>query len=315
MSFLCSLPLAGSLFSACLAPLPLATGYVEGEYVRLAPIEVAQIADVDVRRGDAVAAGQELVRLEKRDAEIAAAQARAALAQAKSKLEDISQGRRPEEIAVIEANLKSAKAQAAEAARDLKRQTDLFRRGATPQTKFDLARTASEVAAARVSELEANLAVAKLPARADAIAAAKATVDQAQAALESALWRLSQRTLTAPAAGILVDIIRNAGETAGPQAPVLLILPDGAVKLRLYLPERYLSKVHPGSKLTVQCDGCGGDLTAEVSYISIGPEFTPPVIYSLQNRQKLVYLIEARLTTSSAGLKPGQIVNVDLVGD
>ncbi|TIR28056.1 MAG: HlyD family secretion protein, partial [Mesorhizobium sp.] len=43
MSFLCSLPLAALLFSACAPAPPLAVGYVEGDYVLLAPIEVAQV--------------------------------------------------------------------------------------------------------------------------------------------------------------------------------------------------------------------------------------------------------------------------------
>jgi HlyD family secretion protein len=313
MSFLCSIPLINTLLSACLAPLPLATGYVEGEYVLLAPIEIAQISDVAVKRGDLINAGQELVVLEHRDAEIAVSQARATLAQAKSKLADISQGRRPQEIAVIEASLRSAVAQAIEAKREMKRQGGLVERGASPQSKFDLAETQSAVADAHVKELEANLAVAKLPARAGAIDAARATVAQAEAALENALWRLSKRTIKAAHNGTVIDIIRNTGETAGPQAPVLLVLPENAIKLRLYVAESYLSSIHLGTELAVECDSCAKGITATINYISVGPEFTPPVIYSLENRQKLVYLLEARLSDKGA-LKPGQIVSVDLLG-
>jgi len=312
MSFLCSIPLVNSLLSACLAPLPLATGYVEGEYILLAPIEIAQISDVTVKRGDLIIAGQELTVLEHRDAEISVSQARATLALTKSKLADLSQGRRPQEIAVIQASLRSAMAQAGEAKRELEREGDLVRRGTIPQSKFDLAKTQSEVADAHVAELEANLAVAKLPARADAIDAAQASVSQAKAVLENALWRLSNRTMMASSDGTVVDVIRSAGEIAGPQAPVLLVLPNGAIKLRLYVAESYLSSIHLGTSLAVECDGCADGITATVSYISAGPEYTPPVIYSLENRQKLVYLLEARLATDSA-LKPGQIVNVDFL--
>ena len=72
------------------------------------------------------------------------------------------------------------------------------------------------------------------------------------------------------------------------------MLPDGAVKLRLYLPEESFSAVAVGSLLDVHCDGCQPGLTARVSYVSPDPEFTPPVIYSLETRQKLVFLVEAR---------------------
>ena len=315
MTFLCALPLISALLSACQAPLPLATGYVEGEYVLLAPIETAQIEAVKVKRGDPVTAGQELVLLERRDAEIAVAQARADLAEARSNLANVSQGSRPEEIAVSEAHLRSAKAEAAEAKRELERERGLLRRGATTQVKYDQAKTRSEIADAAVAELEANLVVAKLPARADVIAAAKAKVEGAVATLENAEWRLSKRTIIAGRDGTVIDLIRNAGETAGPQAPVLLILPENAILLRLYLAESYLSKVALGTSLSVECDGCDPGITATVSYISEGPEFTPPVIYSLENRQKLVYLLEARVADGKTSLKPGQIVNVDLAGD
>ena len=311
MSFLCTLPLIGSLMSACLPPLPLATGYVEGEYILVAPVEIARIEQVAVRRGDAVVTGQQLVFLERRDAELALVQAQAALEQASSTLADISLGRRPEEIAVIEATVASAKAQARESTRELARQKDMLSRGVVPQASFDQAETQNAVAQANVNQLEANLAVARLPARPDAINAAAAAVAQAQAAKENAAWRLEKRTLVSASDGIVFDVILNTGEVAGPQAPVISILPKGGVKLRLYVPEKTVSQVALGTALKVSCDGCE-NITAQVSYVASGPEFTPPVIYSLENRQKLVYLVEARISDDDAGLKPGQIVNVDL---
>jgi len=262
--------------------------------------------------GDArIDAGQELVLLERRDAEIAVAQAEATLRQAESNLANISLGRRPEEIAVIEASVASARAQANETMRELSRQRDLLNRGIVPQAAFDQAATQNEVAQANIAQLTANLAVAKLPARPDEIKAAEAGVAQARAALENAHWRLSKRSLSSVTQGIVFDVILNPGEVAGPQAPVLSILPDGGVKLRLYVPESRTAGIQPGTELTVSCDGCD-DMFASVSYVASGPEFTPPVIYSLENRQKLVYLVEARTEDGAPGLKPGQIVNVDL---
>jgi HlyD family secretion protein len=90
------------------------------------------------------------------------------------------------------------------------------------------------------------------------------------------------------------------------------MLPDGAVKLSVYIPEAAFSSVKIGSLLSVHCDGCGEGVKARVSYVSPDPEFTPPVIYSLENRQKLVYLVEARPEGDAGLLQPGQIVDVDL---
>jgi HlyD family secretion protein len=312
MSFVCSIPLIASLFSACAGPAPLAVGYVEGEYVLLAPIETAEVRSVSVRRGDRVKPGDTVAVMETSDMTIAVAQAEAALAQAEAQLADLKLGKRPEEIAVLEATLTSAEAQKKEAERVLARLGDLLKRGIATQADYDQAETQLNVAIAMVGQAQANLAVARLPARPETIRAAEYQVKQAQAALDDAEWRLSKRTITAPAAGRIDDIIRNPGDLAGPSAPVLSMLPDGAVKLRLYLPETSVSQVTVGSLLDVRCDGCPPDLTARVSYVSPDPEFTPPVIYSLETRQKLVFLIEARPEGENGPLQPGQIVDVGL---
>lgn len=312
MAWFCGLPFAAQLLGACAAPAPLAVGYVEGEYVMLAPIEVAQVKGLAVRRGDRVEAGTPIARLEDADATIAVAQAEAALAQADAQLADLRLGKRPEEVAVLEAALRSARAEVAEAARGLARVRDLFARGIATQAQLDEASTAAEIAEAARGQAEANLAVAGLAARPEAIRAAEGQVSQAQAALDDARWRLSQRTIGAPAAGRVSDVIRNPGDIAGPSAPVVAMLPDGAVRLKVYLPEPAFHAVSVGDRLAVRCDGCPDGLTARVSYVSPDPEFTPPVIYSLETRQKLVYLVEARPEDGADRLQPGQIVDVEL---
>ena len=162
MSFLCSIPLAASLFSACAGPAPLAVGYVEGDYVLLAPIEVAQVQSISVKRGDRVEAGAAIAEMETDDAKIAVAQAEAALAQAQAQLANLLIGKRPEEIAVLDAMVRSAKAEAVEKRRVLARATDLLDRGINTQAEFDQAQTAVEVAEAEINQAEANLAVGKL---------------------------------------------------------------------------------------------------------------------------------------------------------
>lgn len=311
-SILCLVPLIGGLIASCPDTSPLAVGYVEGEFVLVAPIETAEIVSVMVRRGDRVAADAPLVELEKRDAEIVVAQARANLAKAESNLANLQQGRRPEEIAALQASLRSAQAQAEQAARTFNRQSDLLDRGIATQVAYDTAETSLELARTKVVELQANLSVAQLPARKDEIEAATAQVAEADAVIDQAEWRLAQRTISVPIGGIVYDIVRNPGEVAGPQAPVLSVLPDGAIKLKLYVGEKALSSVSVGRKLHVNCDGCGPDTTATISYVAPNPEYTPPVIYSLENRQKLVYLVEARPDEGSEILKPGQIVDVQL---
>jgi HlyD family secretion protein len=311
---LCAIKFLASIL-ACAPNGATFAGYVEGEYVHLAPLDIAQIRHVQVRRGDRVRPGEAVAEVESADAELAVADSTARLAQAEAELANLRRGRRPEEIAVIEASLVSADAQAREARRSLERRQDLFRRGFSPQAELDQAQTTLDVAEGRVRELKANLDVARLPARANEILASENRVAQARAALDIAAWKLSQRTIRAVSAGRVTDIIRRAGEVAGPNAPVLAMLPDGAVKLKVYAPQHLLSSLAVGKALAIRCDGCETGATAAISYIAPEPEFTPPVIYSVETRQKLVYLVEARLDGAAAQrLQPGQIVDVSLVG-
>lgn len=309
----CSIAILASFLPFCAEAVPLAPGYVEGEYVLVAPIETARIERLDVARGDPVALGQDLVVLERRDAELLAAQAEAALARARSELSDLTQGARQAELDVVRAGVQSAAADLAEAEREHTRLADLFARNVASQSQLDVAQANLEVARARLRQAEANLAVLMLPARPDRIAAAEAVIAEATAALESARWRLEQRALSAPATGIVADIYRYPGDLAGPQAPVLSILPDDGIKLRFYVPEPHYARMAVGVSVSFSCDGCPEGLRATVSYLATSPEFTPPVIYSLDARQRLVYLAEARID-ATAGMTPGQIVDVQLPG-
>lgn len=312
--FLCALPLISSLL-ACGTVAPFATGYAEGDYVLIAPLDVAQVETLNVRRGDRVKNGALLVTLDRQDADIAVAKATAALGQARAQLANLQQGSRAEEVAVVEANLASAQAQAENAQLTFVRQSDLLKRGIAAQSDFDAAKTALDQARASVQQMKANLAVAELPARDQEIDGAKEAVRQAQSALDLAAWQRDKRHLLAPADGIVQDVLRRVGELAGPSQPVISFLPDGAVKLRIYVPEKSISQIRIGTVLNVQCDGCGASRHATVSYIADGPQFTPPVIYSLDSRQKLVYLVEARPEKGETSLNPGQIVDVALPDD
>ena len=187
---------------------------------------------MSVRRGDRVKPGDAIAMLETGDATIAVAQAEAALAQAEAQLANLQVGRRPEEIAVLEATLVSAQAQKEEAERVLSRLADLLKRGISTQADFDQAKTALDVAdgdgrpGARPISPSPNCRRGRRRSRPPRTRSSRRRPRSSRRE-----WRLSKRTIAAPAAGRIDDIIRNPGDLAGPSAPVLSMLPDGAVKL------------------------------------------------------------------------------------
>jgi HlyD family secretion protein len=133
----------------------------------------------------------------------------------------------------------------------------------------------------------------------------------AEARVNTSQTRLARRTGFAPVEGTIQQIYFREGEMVPEKRPVLSIMPPGNMKVRFYVPEADLPKLAIGDGVRVACDNCTGDLTAKIYFIATQAEYTPPVIYSLDERNKLVYLIQARPVRPDA-LRVGQPVSVFL---
>jgi len=283
-------------------------GYVEADYIYAAPVSGGRIAEVAVKRGDTVKAGDTLFTLDATDETAKLEQAKAALAEAKAKLADIQIGERPEELAIIQAQLDAAKASMTLSVPRVERRRKMVKSNIVGEEELDEAESALLADRGHIAEYTARLAAAKLPARSDQIAAAEHAVTEAEATLASAQWALDQRAVTAAADGRIEDVYFRAGEEVTAGAAVLQLLPPPNLKLRLYVPEPLLGRYKVGEKLAVACDGCAAGQTATIRFIATTAEFTPPVIYSRESRAKLVYLIEARPDDTSQPWHPGQPV-------
>ncbi|WP_407654306.1 HlyD family secretion protein [Bradyrhizobium prioriisuperbiae] len=135
----------------------------------------------------------------------------------------------------------------------------------------------------------------------------------AEAKVNSSQTRLARRNGFAPIAGSIQQIYFREGEMVGAQRPVLSIMPPGNMKIRFFVPETILPTFALGDDVRVSCDGCAADLTAKIYFIATTAEYTPPVIYSLEERSKLVYLIQARPNKPDS-LRVGQPVSVYPIG-
>ncbi len=140
---------------------------------------------------------------------------------------------------------------------------------------------------------------------------AEAALRTAQARLNSAQTRLARRKVFSPVAGTVEQVYYRVGELVPAGRPVVALLPPGNIKLRFFVNEAVLPKLKLGDTVNVSCDGCDSGLTAKISFIARTSEFTPPVIYSLEERSKLVFLIEARPERPER-LRVGQPVSVAL---
>lgn len=288
-------------------------GYVEGEYVYLASSQSGTLASLDVQRGQTVAASAPVFALEATDETAARDEARHRLAAAQAQLDDLQTGKRPPEVRVTQAQLAQAQATARKAALQLARDEAQLRAGGISQAQLDDSRAQAASSAAQVRELQNQVRVANLPGRVAQIAAQAADVEAARATLAQAQWKLDQKRVAAPAAGLVYDTLYRVGEWVQAGNPIVQMLPPQNVKLRFFVPEAVVGSLAPGRKILVHCDGCAAEVPATITWVSNAAEYTPPVIYSNEQRTKLVFMIEARPAAQDAAkLHPGQPVEVRL---
>jgi HlyD family secretion protein len=142
---------------------------------------------------------------------------------------------------------------------------------------------------------------------------ADAALRTAEARLNSAKTRLERRRVNSPDAGTIQEVYFRGGEQVPVGRPIVSLLPPGNVRVRFFVPQAKLPTVHIGDRIAVGCDGCANDLVARINFISAQAEFTPPVIYSQEERARMVFRVEA-MPERPADLRVGQPVSVALQG-
>lgn len=258
-------------------------GYVEAELLYIAPQDAGALLALDVKEGDRVEKGQALFRIDPARMALSLDQAEKSAAAATDRVAD--GGALAQQTAEAEAGFENARLQYA-------RSSKLLKEGVVTQARVDNDRAGFEAARARLDAAKAERAAAEGDA-----ASARALAD---------LWRkrLEDLAVTSPEAGSIERVYRRPGEIVAAGDPVVALLPPDNLKIRFYAPEALLSTLQVGGEVSVACDRCASNIRARITFIAAEPQFTPPVIYSVEEREKLVFLVEAR-TEGGARLTPG----------
>ncbi len=302
--------MAGAFASGFVAPgETVFNGYIEADYVYIAATNAGRINDISIDEGQTVTAGQILFTLDDDQYRASLSAARAQQAAAEATWKNLETGSRFEEIAVTRASLAEAEANQVLAKSTLERNLKLQKNGLVPEATVDSARAAYETASAAVTQLQAKLTVQELPARPEELAAAKANFDAAVANVDFARVQLDERTVASPVGGVVDRVYYRSGEVVTIGSPVLSILPPSKVKVEFYIPEPVRNQYRIGDVLMVTCDSCTHDMTATITYLASQPQNTPPIIYSRDERRRLVFLAEAKLD-DGVSLLPGQPVSM-----
>jgi len=297
---------------------------------RLDKAELAQ--EVALRKAEVQAAHAVLAELLAGSRQEEIAQAEAAVQRAQARLNDLLAGSRPQEIAAVEAELNRVQAEEDRLRVEHERQKTLFDKEIISAREYDAARTAYDMAAAKVREIQERLKLVKEGPRKDETEQTRAalrevqerytlvkkgprqeTIDQARARLKQAKEalalaeiRLSYTRLTSPLSGVVLSENVEPGEYVSPGTPVLTVGDLTQVWLRAYINETDLGRIKIGQRVQITTDTFPGKIyEGAISFIASKAEFTPKNVQTEKERVKLVYRIKVNIPNPHMELKPG----------
>ncbi|MDP1604327.1 MAG: HlyD family efflux transporter periplasmic adaptor subunit [Legionella sp.] len=290
---------------------PQFQGYIEGENIYLASPNSGRLIYLPVDRGDSVKKGQLLFKLDKEPQSLFVKEYEEKLDEAKHLLKDLINPKRAPEILAIKAQIEQADADMQLAEIRVNRYRELYKKNAVDKDSLDVAIANLTRQQKLKAQYAANLELAQLGGREEKIKAQQEQISALSAQYHEAQWQLAQKEIHAPASGVVFDTYYHEGEFVGSEKAVLAILTPANIKVEFYVPVQTLASIKIGQKIAINCYGCTNTTEATISYISPEAQYIPPLVYSRENNDKLVFRIKASLPDFNQ-YKPGQPVTVYL---
>ncbi len=289
-------------------------GQLASDRIELAAEFAEPIIELPVAEGTPVNRGDVLVRLDMRRAEARLAEASAAVAEARARLDEAIRGPRSEQIAAARASLAGAERQFAFRSADLERIREIRARGLASADTLDTAQAAFDAAAADLDVRRAELEEALTGTTVEALAQIEAALAAAEARRDLAHVDLERHTLTAPVAGVADTRLLEIGERPQPGQPVFVMLAGSQPHARIYVPERLRAEVRPGTAVRVFVDGRAGSIPGRVRWVASDAAFTPYFALTERDRGRLSYAakVDLELDDTHNRLPDGVPVEVEL---
>lgn len=287
-----------------------ATGTVEFTETDIAPELGGKLGVLRVQEGDRVKAGDTLAILTASAMPADIARQEAAVADARAQLRNVAAGARAEEIARSEAEVRRATG-ALKLARDIRARIEpLAANGTLPAQRGDEARAAELDAAERLASAQQTLRQFQAGARVDEVAAAKARVQQAEAALTSLRAHAGELTLVASTPGRVRGTWFEPGELVAAGRPVLTLADDTRPWVRVYVGQQGFAQLVPGAKATAHLDTGGDAIPGRVVAMSDKAEYTPRVALTEKERADLTFWVKVALDDTTGRVKAGLPITV-----
>lgn len=300
-----------TLLAGCSKEDQKCQGYVEGMNIYLAPVYSGRLIESFVERGQHVKKNQLLFKLESNPQQLVVKQNEALVKQSRDVFIDLSMPKRPAEIAVIKAQLDQAIAQLNLAVIRAHRNQTLYDKHAIDKDSVDASVERSRELSALKAQFEAELALAHEGSRKNQIKAQAAQLISLKAKLNQVKWELDQKMISAPDDGVIFDTYYLPGEYVESSRAIASLLTPDNIRIVFFVPAKSLATLAIGEKITFDCEGCAKNNEATIQYISPEAEYVPPLVYSRENSDKLVFRVRASIAHSQL-FKPGQPVIVAL---
>lgn len=290
--------------AACSGEGAALLGTLERDRVELVAEAQEPVVEVVVREGEAVAAGQLLLKLDPGAAQKQLERARAVAAQAERRHAELVAGARRETVAEARALSEGRAVQAAAESREYDRIARLVNDGMLPASSLDRQLALRDAAVAEHKAAAQRLAELLRGNRAEVVAQAAAALEAARAQVAELELSVARHAVVAPRAGVVDALPYELGERPPRGAPVVVLLAAGQPYARVFIPEPERAAVTAGRAATVRIDGDDREWRAEVRYVSSEAAFTPYYALNERDRSRLSYLAEVVLTEQEAARLP-----------
>jgi HlyD family secretion protein len=288
-------------------------GTVERDRVEIVADANETIVSLPFAEGAMVAAGDVIVVQDRALSTAELDAARAQLAEAEARVDELKNGPRVTSIRAAAARRDRARAQRDDAVRERDRLLGLVARSLVSQSEADRQVAAANSAEASLSEAEADLRELQEGTRSEQLAQAKQAADSARAHLQGLETTSSRLEVRSPIAGVIDSLPFHVGERPARGATVGVLLANTAPYARVHVPTPIRARVKPGTQATLKVDGVERTFKGQVRFIASEAEFTPYYSLTAADRSRLSFLAEVVFDDAEAlSLPSGVPVDVTL---
>lgn len=269
-------------------------GYISGTNTYISSEFSGKLKKILVKKGDKVKKGELLYVLDNKPEIFNLHENNASIDENVAQLNNLKKPKRIQNIEIVKAKITEVQAQINLAQlREVRNQT-LFDRKVLAKDSLDFSHEHLNELLAKKKQLESQLELYLLGARPDIILAKQFSIKSLKYKLEKSAWSLSTKVAYSPGDGVVYDTYFNEDEIVLKAKPVLAVLLPENIYLEFFVPYKDIKNLFVGAEIQYSLMGDEENLkVAKISYISPEAEYIPPLVYSRDNSDKIVFKIRA----------------------